>query len=145
MVASPAWLSQNYLYLQAAFGFGGGRTTRLCSQPALSQQSYQILTINLVLLTKQPVSSPSAGGLSWHRGRWATQTPMAEGRKQALHCCETQQQPRLAPCWAQGKLRGITTMSPTQAPPWPWDVPRGSWSLESAALTSCRQLQSLRG
>lgn len=34
-------------------------------------------------------------------------------------------------------------MSHTQAPPWPWDVPRGSWSLENAAMISCRQLQSV--
>lgn len=47
--------------------------TRLCSG-LFPEQSYQILVANLVLRTKQAVSSPSTEG----RSCWATQTPTME-------------------------------------------------------------------
>lgn len=86
--------------------------TRLCSRHALfPEQSYQILVVNLVLTTKQPVSSPNTGGLYWHRGCGATQSPTTEGSKQASSCCETQQQPSLI-------LEGVTD-SPEESWPCP--------------------------
>lgn len=56
--------------------------TRLCSHPVLfPEHSYQISVVNLVLRTKQAVSSPSTEG----RGCWASQTPTIEESK-ASHC-----------------------------------------------------------